>query len=51
LPIHAFRDHILDTIRKNPVTILWAETGMYLLPHLWAQQHVYLSYDVMEPLF
>jgi hypothetical protein len=39
LPIHAFREEILETIRKNPVTILWAETGMYLL-HLWATAFV-----------
>jgi HrpA-like RNA helicase len=27
LPIYGYRQQILDTIQKNPVTILWAETG------------------------
>jgi hypothetical protein len=30
LPIHNYRDRILETIQKHPVTILCAETGTYL---------------------
>lgn len=31
LPIYSYREEILETIRKNPVTILCAETGTYFI--------------------
>jgi hypothetical protein len=35
LPIFAFREKILDTVRKNQITIIQAETGRYVFSRNW----------------